>query len=183
VDTPRTVNNCDTRCYVDISPDRVRVRTDVVGAFDQRLRRLLVDTRERHGKRGGQHEGPRGVSAETDFGDDFDILLAKPEPSLSTYTQQRVLEARRIATCEELLGVGRTALAAEGLRQCQVEFEKSVVAADRSMATACRRDFRRLQNAHDGCSFCDGHRLAVDEVELVRVAYLWPWLATVDPSD
>ena len=61
--------------HIDITADRIRVRTDGMSILDQPFSCLLVDASNGHGKRGGQHEAPCVISAKIDPGDDVDIVI------------------------------------------------------------------------------------------------------------
>src|SRR3977135_3945855 len=116
---------------IDIAPDRIRVRTNGVGALDKLSRRLLVDASNGHGKRGGQHEPTRVVAAEADLGDDFDdVVIGEMVASLAAHAQQGIFKARGITAGEELLWVGRIAFASERSGKGQVKIKQAIIAAD-----------------------------------------------------
>src|SRR6266436_6718316 len=122
--------NGDCDLDIDISLDRIRVRTNGVGALDKLSRRLLVDASNGHGKRGGQYEPTRVVAAEANLGDDFDVVIGEMVPSLAAHAQQGILKARGIAAGEELLWIGRIAFASERSGEGQPKIKQAILAAD-----------------------------------------------------
>jgi len=126
---------------IDISLDRIRVRTNGVGALDKLSRRLLVDAGNGHGKRGGQYEPTRVVAAEADLGDNVYVVIGEMVASLAAHAQQGILKARGIAAGEELLWVGRIAFASERSGKSQLEIKQAIIAADRSVTASGSSDF------------------------------------------
>jgi len=108
---------------IDIALDRIRVGTDGVGTLDKLCRRLLVDASDGHGEGGGQHKSTRVVAAEANLGDNFDVVIGEMAASLAAYVEEGILEARSIASGEELLRVGRIAFTSERPGQGQLKIE------------------------------------------------------------
>ena len=94
-----------------------------MGALNKLSRRLLVDAGNGHGECGGQHEAARGVAAEADLGDNFDVAIGEMVASLAADAQERILKAGSIAAGKELLWVGRIAFTSERSGQCQLKIE------------------------------------------------------------
>jgi len=122
--------NGDCDLDINIALDRIRVRTNGVGALDKLSRRFLVDASNGHGKRGGQHESTRVVAAEANLGGDFDVVIGEMVPSLAAHAQQGILKARGIAAGEELLWIGRIAFASERSGEGQLKIKQAILAAD-----------------------------------------------------
>ena len=112
-----------------------------MGTLDESFSGLLVDASNGHGKRGGQHEASRFTSTKVDFGDDVDIVVGKAVAGIPAHMKEGVLKAGRIPAGEELLGIGRIAASAKGPRQCELEVEQTVFAADRTVTASARRYF------------------------------------------
>jgi len=113
-----------------------------MGALDELFRNLLVDAGDGHSERGRQHERTRVVAAEADLGDNFDIAIGEMAASLTAHVKERILKARGIAAGEELLWVGRIAIASERFGQSQLKIEQAIVAADRPVTASGRSDSR-----------------------------------------
>src|SRR5712675_1041811 len=126
--------------HIDIAPDRIRVRADGMSTLDEPFSGLLVDASNRHGKRGGQHEASCLVSTEADPGDDVDIVIGKAVAGIPAHMKECILKAGCIPAGEELFGIGRIAPTAKRPRQCELEVEQAVFAADRSVTASARRD-------------------------------------------
>jgi len=102
---------------------------------------LLVDASDGHDKRGGQHEASCFISTKVDPGHDIDIVIGKAVAGIPAHMEECVLKTGGISAGEELFGIGCIALSAEGPRQCELEVEQTVFAADRTVAATARRDF------------------------------------------
>jgi hypothetical protein len=111
--------------------------------------RLLVDSGDSDRECGGEHEIARVVATETNFSNDFDVTVRKPEPLLAAYTQERVLETGRVAASEERLRIGCISFAAKFTGQRELHIKQPVLAADMSMTAASCRNFGGIQSAHD----------------------------------
>jgi hypothetical protein len=130
--------------HIDIASDRIRVRADGMSTLDEPFSGLSVDANHGHGKRGGQHEASCLISTEIDPGGDGDIVVAKAVAGISAHMKERILKAGCIPAGEELFGIGRIAPTAKGPRQCELEVEQTVFAADRTVTASARRDFCRI---------------------------------------
>jgi hypothetical protein len=58
-----------------------------MGTLDEHFGRLLVDTSNGYGKRGGEHESSRFILTESDLGDDFDVVIGGVVAGLSTHAE------------------------------------------------------------------------------------------------
>jgi hypothetical protein len=115
-----------------------------MSTLDEPFSGLLVDACDGHGKRGGQDETPRVISAKVDPGDDVDILIRKAVAGVPAQMKEGVLKAGRIPTGEELFRIGRIAPSAQDPGQRELEVEQTVFAADRTVAASARRDLCRI---------------------------------------
>src|SRR5580704_15276921 len=127
----------------------IGIRADLVGRLGQVFGSLLVDSGDSDRKCGGEHEIARVVATETNFSNDFDVTVRKPEPLLAAYTQERVLETGRVAAGEERLRIGCISFAAKFTGQRQLHIKQPVLAADMAMTAASCGNFGRIQSAHD----------------------------------
>jgi hypothetical protein len=130
----------DGNRHTDIAPDRIRVRADGMSTLDEPFSGLSVDASNGHGKRGGQHEASCLISTEIDPGGDGDIVVAKAVAGISAHMKECILKAGCIPAGEELFGIGRVAPTAKRPRQCELEVEQTVFAADRTVTASARRD-------------------------------------------
>jgi hypothetical protein len=130
--------------HIDIASDRIRVRADGMSTLDETFSGLLVDACNGHGKRGGQDDASRVISAKVNPGDDVDILIGKAVAGVPAHMKEGVLKAGCIPAGEQLFGIGRITPSAKGPGQCELEVEQTVFAADRTVAASARRDFCRI---------------------------------------
>jgi hypothetical protein len=140
IDRPGSTDQDGDR-HIDVSPDRIRVRADGMSTLDEHFGRLLVDTSNGYGKRGGEYESSRLILTEADLGDDFDVVIGAAVAGLSTHAEKCILKAGCIAAGEELLGIGRITSSAKSLGQRKLDVEQTVVAANRTVTASGRRDF------------------------------------------
>src|ERR1700676_4174782 len=91
---------------LDVAPNSFGIKADLVGRLGQVFGRLRVDSGDKDRKCCREHEIARVVATETNFSNDFDVTVRKPEPLLAAYTQERVLETGRVAAGQELLRIG-----------------------------------------------------------------------------
>jgi hypothetical protein len=127
--------------YIDIAPDRIRVRADRMSGLDEPFSGLSVDASHGHGERGGQHEASCLISTEIDPGGDGDIVVGKAVAGISAHMKEGALKAGCIPAGEQLFGIGRIAPSAKGAGQRELEVEQTVFAADRTVTASARRDF------------------------------------------
>jgi hypothetical protein len=130
--------------HIDIASDRIRVRADRMSIMDEPFSGLLVDASHGHGKRGGHHEASCFISTKVDPGDDVDIVIGKAVAGIPAHMNECILKAGCIPAGEELFGIGRIAPSAKRPRQCELEVEQTVFAADRTVTASARRDFRGI---------------------------------------
>jgi hypothetical protein len=130
--------------HIDIASDRIRVWADRMSTLDEPFSGLLVDASHGHGKRGGQHEASCFISTKVDPGDDVDIVIGKAVAGIPAHMKECILKAGCIPAGEELFGIGRIAPSAKRPRQCELEVEQTVFAADRTVTASARRDFRGI---------------------------------------
>jgi hypothetical protein len=115
-----------------------------MSAVDEPLSGLLVDASNGHGKRSGQHEALCFIPTKADLGDDVDVVIGKAVAGIPAHMKECILKAGCIPAGEELFRIGLIAASAKGPRQCELEVEQTVFAADRTVTAATRRDFRGI---------------------------------------
>ena len=95
-----------------------------MSTLHERFSALLVDARDGHDKRGGQHEASCFISTKVDPGDDVDIVIGKAVAGIPAHVKECILKAGCITAGEELFSIGRIALSAKRPRQCELEVEQ-----------------------------------------------------------
>src|SRR6478752_4954246 len=121
---------------LDVAPNSIGIRADLVGRLGQVFGRLLVDSGDSDRKCGGEHEIARVVATETNFRNDFDVTVRKPESFLAAYMEERVLKTGRVAAGEERLRIGGISFAAKFTGQRQLHIKQSVLAPDMAVTAA-----------------------------------------------
>jgi len=86
---------------IDVSPYCIRVGADRISSLDEPFSGPLVDARNRHSKRAGQHEISCVISTKVDPGDDVDIAVGKAVARIPAHMKDRILKAGRIPAGEE----------------------------------------------------------------------------------
>jgi hypothetical protein len=121
-----------------------------MSTLDEPFSGLLVDASHGHGKRGGQHEASCFILTKVDPGDDVDIVIGKAVTGIPAHMKECILKAGCIPAGEELFGIGRIAPTAKRPRQCELEVEQTVFAADRTVTASAAVTFveYRLAIAH-----------------------------------
>ena len=112
-----------------------------MSTLDEPFCGLLLDASHRHCNRGGQYEAPCFISAKVDPSDNVDVVVRKAVARILAHMQERILKAGGISAGEKLFRIGRIAPSAKGPRQCELEVEETVLAADRTVTATARRDF------------------------------------------
>jgi hypothetical protein len=124
-----------------------------MSALNQPLSGLLVDASHGHCKRGAQREAACFISTQVDPGYDFDIIIGETVAGIPAHMKYCILKAGGISAGEELLGIGRIAFSAKRPRQCELEVEQTVFAANRTVTASARSDLGRIQTGHGTFAF------------------------------
>jgi hypothetical protein len=103
--------------------------------LDESVRRALIYSGDGDAERCGQHECAELVTAETDLGDNFDIIVGKVMICLASDVQKRIFKAGCIAASEELLGICGAALTAKLRWKRQLEVENAIFAFDEAVSS------------------------------------------------
>src|ERR1700722_12487677 len=127
-----------------------------MSTLHERFSALLVDARDGHDKRGGQHEASCFISTKVDPGDDIDIVIGKAVAGVPAHMKERVLKTGGIPARKELLGIGRIAPSAKSPGECELEVEQTVFAADRTVTASARNDFCGIWTYHGTYTFFAG---------------------------